>query len=698
MYVQTFKSGKNKQNVYVKLVEAYRDKKGRKKTRIVENFGRIEDVTKDNPNAVEELKAKYADKRETKKKATLEARMKSVEETLAITPESGKRKSSETPAPLLHYGHYLLRELWDEDLGLSKKIDYLQKSSGSRVTFKFNDVIRHMVALKVMDPNSVLFSFGHKDDFLGDPWRDITLDNCYDTLGFLKENKDEIFRWINTKLDSKFGKERATMVFYDVTNTYFETPLTDAESDYEQIDYFDRLQRAAEEMRSQGLLSEQCFDEDGDVCVEKLPESFWHEADNNRLQYLRMRGPSKEHRADLPLVSVALVIDKNGMPMDFEVYAGNASEFKTMRSSIKKLKAKYNIDNAIVVADRGLNSVANLKMLSEIDLGFIVAQKVTNLNANLTKQLLDLTKYTDLNPERPSQGKYQVIPNWTKTDSKGNSVNCMLVLTFDEKRKRRDDKILDALVDIVKKKAEAGVKLGKSKNGWAALALTDDSKDHPILGVDEKVLARKRRFCGFAAIAYEDAPSVAKNLAEVKQSESEEATRLFTGRDVAAQYPNLNRIEDAFRVMKSNLGLRPMYVRNSDHIRGHITVCFLSLLLVRLLQNRLEANKTPLTIHETCSTLGDACVAPIKFGKQILFCHTGHQANVRKGREVLKTQEVLDLVKAKQIKTSHIPDLMRACGLTPLSALCSLQELGTCLRTRFVKPENAIPEVRLVTL
>ncbi len=696
MYVQTFKSGKNKQNVYVKLVEAYRDKKGRKRTRIVENFGRIEDVTKNNPNAVEELKAKYADERRTKKEATVEARMKSIKETLAISAESGKKKSSECPAPLLHYGHYLLKEIWDEDLGLSKKIDYLQKSSGSRVTFKFNDVIRHMVALKVMDPRSVLFSFGHKDDFLGDPWRDITLDNCYDTLGFLKESKDEIFRWINKKLDSKFGKERATMVFYDVTNTYFETPLTDAESDYEQIDFIDRLQRAAEEMRSQGLLSEQCFDEDGVVCVEKLPEFFWQAADNNRLQYLRMRGPSKEHRADLPLVSVALVIDKNGMPMDFEVYAGNASEFKTMRASINKLKAKYNIDNAIVVADRGLNSVANLQMLSNLNLGFIVAQKVTNLNAALTEQMLDLSKYTDFNPERPEQGKYQVIPNWKKTDIKGNSINCMLVLTFDEKRKRRDDKILDALVEIVKKKAEAGVKLGQSKNGWAALALTDDTKGHPILGVNEKALARKRRFCGFAGIAYEDAPSMAKKIAET--TDSKETVRLFSARDVAAQYPKLNRIEDAFRVMKSNLGLRPMYVRNSDHIRGHITVCFLSLLLVRLMQKRLEANKTPLTIQELCSTLSDVCVAPMKFNNEIVFCHTGHQANVRKGRETLKTSEVLDLMKAKVIKTSHVPDLMRACGLTPLPALCSLQELGTHLRTRFVKPGNAIPEVRLITL
>ena len=64
----------------------------------------------------------------------------------------------------------------------------------------------------------------------------------------------------------------------------------------------------------------------------------------------------------------------------------------------------------------------------------------------------------------------------------------------------------------------------------------------------------------------------------------------------------------------------------------------------------------------------------------------------------MKTPELLEKIKAGKIKTSHIPDLMRACNLEPIPQLCSLQELGTSLRTRFVKVEKAIPEVRLATL
>lgn len=696
MYITVLHSGKEKKNAYVKLVEAYR-KNGVKKTRVITTFGRLDELTRKDPQALEKLKAKYSQERTAKKQATVNARLESAARVLALHNEA-PGSSSETPAPLLHYGHYPLWQIWDDDLGLTQKINYLQKASGTRVKFNFNDVARHMACLKVLDPSSVLFSYGHKDDFLGDPLRDVTLDNCYETLSFLKENKDKIFRWINKKMDAKFGTNRATMVFYDVTNVYFEAPLTDAEKDYVQTDFFERIQSAAEQMKADGLLNETCFDDEGFVLPENLPASFWTEGDNDRLQYLRMRGPSKEHRTDLPLVSIALVIDQNGMPMDFEVYAGNASEFKTMRASIRKLKDKYHIENAVVVADRGLNSVANLKMLQELDLGFLVAQKVTNLGAELTQQMFDLSKYCAFDPQKPSQGKYQIIPKWEKAGLNGETVDCMLVLTYNEKRKRRDDKILDILVDIVRKKAEAGAKLGPGKSGWAALALTDKKPDCSVIGVDEKALERKRRYCGFAAMVYEDSPSTEKRLNAKSQEKPTEKKRMLSGREVAARYPQLNRIEDSFRVMKSHLGLRPMFVRNSDHIRGHVTVCCLSLLMIRLLQERLKDNQTSLSISEICSTLSGACVAALKLSNQVLFCHVGLHANLRKRRESMSTQELLPMLQNGTIKASHIPDLMRACHLQPLPQLCTLQELEMSVRKRFASVSEAVPALRLATL
>lgn len=704
MYITVMYSGKGKKNAYVKLAEAYR-KDGVKKTRIIKTFGRLDELTKDDPDALEKLKAKYSEQREAKKQATVEARLESARHVMGISNEAAKSDLSLAPSPLLRYGHYPLWKIWDDDLGLTQKLNYLQKSGDSRVKFNINEVVRHMVCLKVLDPGSVLSVYDSKDDFLGDPLKDISLDNCYDALTFLKENKDKLFRSVNRAMDSKFGNDRATMVFYDVTNAYFESPLTDEERDYEQDDYAERVHAAAERMKAEGSLTAECFDEDGMVIPEKLPPSFWTTDANDKMRYLRMRGPSKEHRSDLPLVSVALVIDQKGFPMDFEVYAGNASEFKTMKESIQGLKEKYHIKDAVVVADRGLNSVSNLKMLEELDLGFLVAQKVTCFNAELTEKMLDLSNYSDFNPDDPHSGKYLVVPNWKKTGLNGQSVECMLVITYNEKRKRRDDKILEIMTQLVEKKAKEKAKIGSSKNGWASIALTNKKPDCYVIGVDEEALAKKRRYSGFAAVVYEDSPGTKKTLNQDAEAGKSEKTaqdtakkRALSGREVASMYPKLNRIEDSFKIMKSHLWLRPMYVRKSGHIRGHITVCCLALLMVRLLQERLLKNKINLSINELCSTLGGACVSPLKLGEQLMFCHTGFQANVRKGRECVDTSELIALLKNGKIKASHIPEIMSACDLKPVPRLCTLQELGQSMRKRFPEPQDAIPALRLETL
>lgn len=82
-----------------------------------------------------------------------------------------------------------------------------------------------------------------------------------------------------------------------------------------------------------------------------------------------MRGPSKECRKD-PIVSIAMVVDRDGIPIDFRVYPGNSSEKATMKCSIDELAKTYKITNAVVVADNGLNTNANLIRLIKENQGF----------------------------------------------------------------------------------------------------------------------------------------------------------------------------------------------------------------------------------------------------------------------------------------------------------------------------------------
>ena len=150
--------------------------------------------------------------------------------------------------PLLNYGYFVLRALWKQ-LGLHRLLLSIQDSK-LRIKFDLNAVASFMVFSKVLDPHSVRFSFYDHDLFIADPLKNIRLQNCYDTLGFLKQYQERIFKTVNRKLDEEYGKERSLLIFYDVTNAYFESPLTDEEWQYQQKDYNERLEELLKQAKN----------------------------------------------------------------------------------------------------------------------------------------------------------------------------------------------------------------------------------------------------------------------------------------------------------------------------------------------------------------------------------------------------------------------------------------------------------------
>lgn len=707
MYVTVVGSGHGCAKKYVLIKESYRDENGKSKSRTVENLGSLETLLEKDPQALEKLKAQYAGERANKRGAAADVRAHRVQAQLEAA------ENSHLPIPLVRYGHFPLRRIWTKDLKLDAKIRLLQAQDDQRVDR--NAALSFMAFMKVLDPHSVLFNYSNKDSFIGDPAAELTLDNFYSTLDCMCRWKNELFHWINLRLDKKFGKDRSTLVFYDVTNTYFEAPMTDGEMDYERADFPELLVEAANQARAEDRLPASCFDAAGELIAEELPDSFWDEVTfDQKIRYMRMRGSSKEHRFDLPIVSVALVIDSNGFPMDFAVYAGNASEFKTMRGSIEELKKKYEIENAVVVADRGLNSAANLEMLRDMKLGYLVAQKVSQLNDTLEKEMLDLDSYEYAGGT--SSIRFKVIPNWKKSSKLSTS----LVFTYNEKRRNRDLAILEAWRNVVLRKKAAGVKVAPKKFGWASIVKTDGSAEAPILGIDEEAFERKKQLCGFAGLVYEDAVDYQKRLKIAKEEEKQkaekegrtaeenvpaavmklnEAGKTKLGTFVASTYSKLNQIEDAFRVMKSNLGLRPMYVRNSDHVQGHVGICVLSLLLVRLLQDKLKNDGVHMSINAICDSLRNASAGVMRGGNgELCFQHVGEIINPRRSNPRLNTEELLALIEQEKQKADGIWTIMKACGLTPLPRVTNRHELARCLGTRFGSNEEILSPIVLAQL
>ena len=676
MFVSTCKGGAKGKYTYVRLMESYRDENGKVKHKVVQNLGRLDLLEQKEPNYLENLKQKYREKFEEKKHLQSENRIAQAKSILDFDKES----ANTSPLPLLQYGHYALKKIWDDYLHLDRKFHDI-KTRQTNARFDLNAVVSYLCFLKILDPHSIFYSFGDQDGFLGTPVQNIALDSFYDSYDYLFEHKDSIMRFFGRSVNKQLGKTKATLIYYDVTNVYFETALTDMECGRRQKDFEEKLQEEVEQARANGELDDSCFNEEGGLVLCDKSQEFIEKIENKKLEYLRMRGPSKEHRFDLPLASIALVINEEGIPIDFYVYAGNASEFKTMSTSIGSLKKKYDVKESIVVADRGLNSASNLKMLLENDLGFLMAQKVSNLDQATTKAMFDPQGYMPITSNGEEVGRYKVIDRWVKkAPKKEDDVTCTLVLTFDEKRQKRDLAVLEVWKQLVLKKQSQGVKVKPKKSGWASIAKTCENVEADILGIDEEAFAAKQRLAGYAALVYKNAPDC-QGQDTVSQSH------------LASAYHELTQIENCFRIMKSNLGLRPMYVRNSNHIKGHVPVCVLALGILKLLQWKLKQERTPISVNQIIRALNSATTVPLKNGENLMLLQCSRPKNYRKGRERLSSEELKKVVQKELGQPSELEKIFKSVEITTPGRLATLSEMGRCLGVRFSSAEEAIPEL-----
>lgn len=212
MYISKFGSGKN---VYVRLMESFRDESGKPRSRVIRNYGRY-----DQPGEEEyqKLCAKYRQKSLGKKQATQAARKNELDRLLKSAEDSRK---ATRPLPLLSYGHYILKQLWEQDLALDRKIRYMQRTQ-TRARFDINAALSFLTFMKILDPAPVLFRYDNKDSLIGAPAEQLSPHDLYSALSYAKEAKDEVMGWVNRQMDKQFGKHRASLVFYDVTNAYFE--------------------------------------------------------------------------------------------------------------------------------------------------------------------------------------------------------------------------------------------------------------------------------------------------------------------------------------------------------------------------------------------------------------------------------------------------------------------------------------------
>ena len=333
--------------------------------------------------------------------------------------------------------------------------------------------------------------------------------------------------------------------------------------------------------------------------------NFYFEID--REDDFRKKGPSKENRHE-PIVGLGLLLDANQIPIGMKLYPGNESEKPVMREIIDDLKTRNNISGrTIQVADKGLNCANNIVHALKKGDGYIFSKSVKMLPDKEKAWVLLPNDYHEVRNEN-GDVLYKIkecVDDFDYTIEDSNGIRRIKlpekrIVTYNPTLAKKQLYEIDKLVEKAKelkasqaKKSEYG-DCAKYVNFVSADKKGNETDGKVKVTLNDKAIENARKLAGYNMIV----------TSELKMS----------GQEIYSAYHNLWRIEESFRVMKSELDARPVYLQKEETITGHFLICYLAVLLTRLLQLKILKNTTSTeTIFEFIRDFRVAMISDRKF-------------------------------------------------------------------------------------
>ena len=625
----------------------YTTKSGKKSTKgcIGKALGSKSELLAKDPLALEKLRAELK-KRSAPNQAT--------ERTKQLLEEIPKKRPSLPYAgePVLCYANYILKPIWNETLKLKALVRYRQ--SKTDIEFDAEALLWQTVVNRIVSPSSHLKHYRSQTNWLGNSLAETNLRSLYRMLSFAARIKKPILRGLNKALNQAMPRD-LSVVFYDVTNTWFETV------------WDDEHQWAMEVEKQLSALPSGATSEERRQLIEKLERA--------RTSSLRMRGPSKECRKD-PIVSIAMVVDRDGIPIDFRVYPGNSSEKTTMKCSIDELAKTYKITNAVVVADNGLNTNANLIRLVKENQGFLLAHSLSKAKQGSVDEWL---KDTGWQWDKEKERKIKIIPSSLIDEDGVVQTNYRMVIGWSEKRYREDMFKIEMHEQGAREAIAHHAKLPLATFGWKKYIETGKNKAQKI---NEKKLAKDKKLAGYYAYLFKDSREFDKEWVKLPAEEKKE----LSGWEIIEQYKKQAQIEECFRIMKTNFNLRPMYVYTDEHIEAQVLICVLALILLRILSKKLKLAGSPMTTEQILAALNTAKLS-VQLDKQ-------QPALYMPLRQILRRPKDDDPHAPIHLyEETDLSRIMNCVDLTPLPPVADKNELAHCLKTRFDTDKEALGAV-----
>lgn len=372
--------------------------------------------------------------------------------------------------------------------------------------------------------------------------------------------------------------ERRDKFFQFTTN---EVELQDV---YRSLSFFASQKEALEAHLNRQL--GQLIDRDLFVCFYDVTTYYF---ESQWADEFKSFGFSKDNKVNRVQVVMGLLIDSHGIPITYELFPGNTNEFGTLEPVLLRLKKDYGIKKIIITADRGLNSKANLARIRQLGFDYVMAYKIRTASKMVKEKVLDQSDYVSVSSDL--RMKETTLNQSVKLDGKLYAFQDRFLLTYSKKRAHKDRKDRMRLIEKAIKLSESksGMKSELKKGGKKYVQLELDGVD---LGVDTKKIADDEQYDGYYGIVSSDPTLTSRELVDV--------------------YQGLWKIEESFRVMKTNLEARPMFAWSPESIQGHFVLCYLALVIQRLLEHQLKTNGLSLSTERIQTALNSATVSLIE--------------------------------------------------------------------------------------
>ena len=291
-------------------------------------------------------------------------------------------------------------------------------------------------------------------------------------------------------------------------------------------------------------------------------------------------------------------MDTLGLPMCYKLFEGNTNECLTLKPMVQELQKNYNVDKVIVVADKGLNTGNNIAYNKAIGNGYVMSLSVRGANADLKNYVLNEDGYV-YNQDKTYKKKFRLSPREiiiTKKDKNGKTIK--IKQNVDEKQvvfwsadyakraKAERQPAIDKAKDLIGNVQKYNKKNCVGASKYVKHLVFDKNTGEIIeaksqLSLDEDKIAEEEKLDGYYIIVSSEFDKTDDEIIDI--------------------YRGLWRIEETFKVTKSELDARPVYVSRKEHIEAHFLTCFIALVLARVLQHKLDKKYSVSKILESLS-------------------------------------------------------------------------------------------------